>query len=230
MKATRLAFSCLLLAFSSLSYEFVLAQMMSILGGHTVLFYCLTIGLYIFALGAGSLVSVEERDETWLFHRLFWVEGSLSVLGGGIPLWMIGLDGVLGFVFQSGIAWPYLTLIPHALLIVAIGFLSGMELPLILRLAEAWKIPNFLTRLLGLDYIASFLGAISCPIFFFPQFGIIESTCFLALINLLALLLIVPFRYRSWPLYITLSFALIFVYAIVRSDDLNVWLSAALYQ
>ncbi len=80
--AFRMLFACFLLAFCSLSYEFMAAQIMASIMGNTVLLYSLTMGVYIFALGMGSLVPVADISQNTLFHSLLWIELGLCLLGG----------------------------------------------------------------------------------------------------------------------------------------------------
>ncbi len=223
----RLALSGFILAFCSLNYEFLLAQMMSVLGGHTVFFYCLTIGLYIFALGIGSLIPVAAMEERAVRGRIFWVEMLLCLLGGGAPLWMIGTDALVGA--NGGDYATYIVLVPHVLLVLGVGLMSGMELPLVLRLAEVRGVKSLMMRLLAIDYLASFSGAVAFPLLLLPQFGVVRAAGMLALLNLAAVFLLVPPRWRAWQTYCTAGAMVAVLLVVVRGDDVTVWLSQLLY-
>lgn len=224
----RLIVACFFLAFCSLSYEFLLAQMMSILGGHTVFFYCMTIGLYIFALGMGSLMPVEKRSEDAVQSRLYLVELLLCLLGGGAPFLMICVDYfVRQWEFAAGSF--YLAVFPHAILVLIIGFLSGMEVPLLLRLGEIRDMKKLMTRLLAIDYIASFIGAIAFPLYLFPRYGVVRASIILCLINIAAMLVILPLSLKGWRLPITLFLLSVALVAFGQSDRLSDWLSGRLY-
>ena len=221
----RLAVSCFILAFCSLNYEFLLAQMMSILGGHTVLFYCLTTGVYIFALGVGALVAVDELGRQEVESRLFRVEMSLCLLGGGAPLWLTLMGRAMNLAWQ-GVPPPVMVaMIPHGALVIAIGFLSGMELPLLMRLGELAQVKSTVTKLLVVDYLASFVGALSFPLVLFPAMGMVRVAALLALMNLYAVLLSVPMPAKSWrfsAVILSASSALVIYW---QGDTISRWLS-----
>ena len=227
-RPSRLVVSCFILAFCSLNYEFLLAQMMAILGGHTVLFYCLTIGIYIFALGMGSIIGVEGLPEDRVQRRLYTVELLLCALGGGAPVWMIGIGAGLEALNNHMPPPIYVSLLPHAALVIAIGILSGMEMPLLLRLAEIRGMKNLVTRLMAVDYFASFFGAISFPLFFFPTLGIVRAASMLAMFNLMAIALVVPLPTREWRFYVTASTLVLTLAMYVGSTSLGSWLSGML--
>jgi spermidine synthase len=212
----RLIICCFILAFCSLSYEFLLAQSMSIMGGHTVLNYCLTIGVFICALGLGSLVRTQQYGSHETMVRLFQLELLLAFLGGMAPLVIIGLSqdgGSLG------------TWLGNGALVLAIGFASGMELPLLLRLAEAEGLKDMVIKLLAFDYIASFLGALSFPLWLFPTWGIVQSSLILATLNILGAMLLLP-RERTFPFAALGGMSLlVLILAFRQSEAIQHWLA-----
>ncbi|MBM4253284.1 MAG: hypothetical protein FJ146_15040 [Deltaproteobacteria bacterium] len=220
----RLSVSCFVLAFCSLNYEFLLAQMMAILGGHTVLFYCLTTGVYIFALGLGALVPVDELARDRVEAKLFRVEMTLCILGGGSPLWLTLMSQSVSALWQ-GAAPPMVTLMPHGALVIAIGVLSGMELPLLMRLGELAATRATVTKLLVIDYLASFVGALSFPLVLFPALGMVRAGALLAQMNLYAVLLSVPVLTKSRRMTAVAAAAAAVLVIYWQGDGISRWLS-----
>jgi predicted membrane-bound spermidine synthase len=128
----------------------------------------------------------------------------------------------------------YLAMAPHLLMVLVVGFLSGMELPLLLRLAEIHQIRRLVTRLLAIDYLASFLGALSFPLWMFPALGMVRSGALLAMLNIVALLLTVPLNLRLKPMprrpLAVAALAVMALLTLILSEPLTGWLSRALYQ
>ncbi len=219
----RLALVGFLLGFCSLSYEFLLAQMMSILEGHTVFYYSMTIGLFIFALGLGSLMPAAGLNRQAVLQRLIAFEILIAALGGAAPF-ILAFINVLAR--ENYLPWPDLSfLLGHSLLVMSIGCLSGMELPLLLRVAEAQGDEKIIIKLLALDYLASFLGAVCLPLWLFPSFGLVQTSLLLGTLNLLAALALVhgqlAARFGSFIVMLLILFSLAFR----RADSLQAELS-----
>jgi spermidine synthase len=163
----------------------MLAQLMSLLEGHTVFFYGLTIGIYIFGLGIGSLMSTAAADVTTCLKKLVHLEIQLATLGACSPLLLTSLQ-----TFAPSLRHHALGLLPTIGLIFWIAWLSGRELPWLLRIAELQGQENWVTRLIAIDYLASFVGALAFPLWVFPELGIVSSALALGLFNLLAVFLL----------------------------------------
>ncbi len=227
--AFRMLFACFLLAFCSLSYEFMAAQIMASVMGNTVLLYSLTMGVYIFALGMGSLVPIADISQNTLFHRLLWIELTLCLLGGLAPFWILFADGWMAQLIPDAGIQTSCTLVFCFLLITTIGVLSGMELPLLLRLDEIRYQGREFMRLLALDYIASFAGALAFPLWIFPSWGLVQAAAFFGLLNVAATLFLIPraeIRSLKWGiLVIGLGLGLI----IWHADKTSQWMSRQIY-
>lgn len=221
----RLGLSCFILAFCSLNYEFLLAQMMSILGGHTVLFYCLTTGVYIFALGMGALIPVGDVTRAGAESLLFRVEMGLCLLGGGSPLWLSLIGQLMSLIWQGTPPPVVISMIPHGILVIAIGVLSGMELPVIMRLGELADAKSAVTKLLVIDYLASFIGALSFPLVLFPAMGMVRVAALLAMMNLYAVLISVPLKQNTHRFVAVSVSACLALLIFMQSDAISRWLS-----
>ena len=77
----QILFISFLLAFCSLCYELLFSQIISIFIGSTILSYSLGIGVFVLALGAGSVICDQFSDKSKNLKRLFYIELILSLLG-----------------------------------------------------------------------------------------------------------------------------------------------------
>ncbi len=118
-----LLISALLVAASGLGYELVGGAVSTYLQGDGVLQFCIVIGTFLSAMGIGSLLSRTVRER--LLPTLVWLEISVAVLGSILAptlLWVYGQGGPYTLALVS--------------IVGAIGVLTGMEIPLLLRLLE----------------------------------------------------------------------------------------------
>lgn len=202
-----LYFVTLVVAFCSLVYELMLAQTLSAILGNTVLRYSITIGCYLGALGVGALLCGNRPGDP--VRRLIRVELTLSALGGvAVPLFYF-LDAgqrLLYYSVAAGSLWesvaPLGFLALTHVVIVAIGLLSGFEVPLLLRLGEDIQ-PRSTNRVLGVDYFGALLGSVLFPIVLLRTLGLIATGFVVALLNAVAAALLVvawcPLRaVRAW--------------------------------
>lgn len=173
-------------AFASISYELILAQALSAFLSNTVLRYCVTIGLYMFCMGAGAVFV--ERKLARKAALTFWrVEVALTLVGAAVVPVLFIIDGV---------KWgaPVLLAVAHGL-ICLIGFLTGFELPLALGLAS----PKHDGRpgrnaILSVDYLGAFAGTVVFALVFYPRAGLIAAAWTVSLFNALAAYVLA----RSW--------------------------------
>lgn len=187
-------FVTVIVACCSILYEFLLAQSISTTMGNTALRYNLTIGLFIASMGFGALLYKKIISADY-FKEFVKVELLLSLVGGVAPILVLIIDYLfnsfsskLGFsFFSSTIQIPLFTL--NHLLIVAIGFLSGLELPLLIDMSKQFRS----TRghfVLAFDYLGTLLGAILFPILILPSLHIFTIGYVVSFINILIALFI----------------------------------------
>jgi len=161
------------LAFCSIVYELLLGQSLSAFLGNTVLRYSVTIGLYLFSMGIGSLLT-ENRLLRNPVLTLLKIETLLTCLGGFalVILHAFSLSGMPSVFFSAG---------AHGLIVI-IGILSGAEIPLLIAIREQEKsgTSNFV---LGIDYIGAFLGTILFAFVFYPRVGLMPTAFFIGLLN-----------------------------------------------
>jgi spermidine synthase len=181
----------LITAFCSYAYELVLAQILSILWGDIVLQYTVTTGVYIASMGMGAFVAPTRRSAERSF---IWLEVCLSAVAIAAPFCLVAAD-----VYYRSVA----TVISYAF-IVLIGFFSGMELPLLLRVlheeSSTERAPT--ERALFIDYLGMFFAGLLFALYLNRTWGTLKTSLWLALANLgLALLCGLVWGFRNRKLW-----------------------------
>ena len=161
----------LIIAACGLIYELLAATVASYVLGDSVTQFSLIIGLYLSALGVGAWLSqFLERD---LAARFIDVELAVALIGG--------LSAPLLFLGFSRLEWFQLFLY---LIVFTIGVLSGLELPILMRiLKEHLDFKDLVSRVLSLDYIGSLVAAVLFPMFLVPRLGLIRTSILFGLMN-----------------------------------------------
>ena len=184
-KARCLLFATLVISICSIVYELIIGSLSAYLLGNSVLQFSLTIGLYLFAMGAGSYASrYLERD---LFDALAAIEIAVGVIGGFSALGLF-------------LCYIYTNVYPLAmyLAILSVGFLVGMEIPLLVRIFEqsGQSLRSGVANLFAFDYLGGLLGSLLFPLVLLPALGYVAVAFFTGVLNLCAAVAIV-FRYRE---------------------------------
>ncbi len=165
----------------SLLYELLIAQTISMLVTNSIIWYSLTIGFYLLALGVGAAAHKNIIKGKEDFIVLINVELILTLLGvfsvisiqGAYSLFSrLWLDQVTSGSASSANASLIFFLIVFAMIIL-IGFFSGLELPLLIRLANKFSPKEPCTnRVLGMDYFGSLAAGLLFPLFLLPRFDL----------------------------------------------------------
>lgn len=207
-----------LLAFCSLFYELVYAQILSVCIGGTKTQYLITISLFTSALGIGSLLFNYLKERIEVRKLFFLVELCLTILGSLGPFfiaWLLQVENGVSSWITAKIYFSYF-------FIFLIGLLSGFELPcLFAQLKDAHG------KILAFDYLGMLTASILFPFYFLPQMGTAASTLFVATINVLALIWLRPAGLHKslTGLFTILTVGIFFVIIAFRAE-LNASLSA----
>lgn len=195
----------ILVAMGSILYEFLLAQSLSTTMGNTALRYNLTIGIYIASMGFGAMFYKKLIGKN-LFEEFIKVEILLSIIGGVAPILVLIADyffnvisAKTGLPFYGSVIQVPIFIFNH-FLIIAIGFISGLELPLLMDLGKKFQVAKG-HRILALDYFGTLIGAILFPIIILPSFHIFSIGYLVSFINVLASLVVaikMDIDKRSW--------------------------------
>src|SRR3989344_4091221 len=205
--------STAIVALCSMVYELQLAQLLASLLGNTVLRYSVTIGLYLAALGIGSLLANRLRQDPPAAYRHFiLVELVLSFLGG--------LSIVSLLLLATWTPAAVLSLLSHSLMVV-IGVLSGLELPLLLR-QHTVQTDNT-QGLLTANYLGAMVGAVAFGLWLLPALGLVLTSLATGMLNVAlaaAFILRNDRRWSSLLLRVAGSLAAIFILAAINASKL----------
>lgn len=165
--------SIVIVAICGIVYELIIGTVSSYLIGNSVYQFSLTIGFFMFAMGIGSHVSRFIGEH--LIEVFIGVEIVLAIVGG--------LCSVTLFMIFPYAPWAY-TGVMFAF-ILAIGFLVGIEIPVLTRvLAEHHGTRRSIADVLSLDYIGALIGSVAFPLLLLPSLGLIASSFAIGLINI----------------------------------------------
>ena len=189
-----LYFLTVIVAMGSILYELLIAQSLSTVMGNTALRYNVTIGIYIASMGFGAIFYNRILKGKDLIQDFLKVETLLSIIGGIAPLSVLIFDfysnklaKTMGISFYSPTIQFCVFTFNH-LLIFLIGFISGLELPLLMNLGK--KIfPTKGSAVLAFDYLGTLIGAIVFPLFLVPNFNLFTIGFLVSFLNILASLI-----------------------------------------
>lgn len=168
-------------AFSSLVYELQYSQLLSVLYGNSVLRYSVTIGLYLFSLGVGSM-SFRLFQRTKNEYTLWASQLLLSIIG---PLGVVGIIWLDNILFQHyQLRTQQIMLILAHIPIVVTGVLAGIQIPLLSNLGNLIKKrSDMFVEVLGVDYFGSLVGAVLYGLVLYPKVGLIKTAFLVGAIN-----------------------------------------------
>jgi len=185
-----------ILSACSIFYELIIAQTLSALASNTVLWYSLTIGLYLGSMGCGALLCSNIYKNKCSWSDLFKIELLLSIAGAlAVPI-LHFTHTIFIFLTMHGILYPAATVLylVFFMVVVVIGILTGFELPLLISLGnEQSKTQNVTNRVLFADYSGSLVGALIFSLVLLPNLELLSIGYWIALINLSAALFILVY-------------------------------------
>jgi spermidine synthase len=170
---TVLLVSVLIISICAIVYELLIASLSSYLLGNSVTQFSFTIGLFLFAMGLGSLLSrrIQGAEIRWFIL----IEMVIGVAGGFSAL-------LLYAVFALSEVYYYTAMVG---IILVIGICSGLEIPLLTRLvAHRTELSQALSDVLSVDYLGALVASLAFPILLLPQLGITLTALLMGFFNL----------------------------------------------
>ncbi len=167
----------LFLGGSGLVYEYCLSTLASHLLGNSIEQFSLIIALMLFSMGLAGLVQRHIPEGRYLSTAFIGVEILLSLLGGASVL-----------LLYLAFAWmEHFRFVLYGLAML-IGFLVGLEIPLLLRINQGWRedLKENVGEILSLDYLGALLGALIWAFLLLPRLSLDRISLLLGLLNLLA--------------------------------------------
>jgi len=215
-----ISFLTIVVSFCSIVYELIYSQTLTVLYGNTVARYSMTIGLYLLSLGVGAFFyhSMNIKSNRTFF---WWNELALSLVGP-LGVVFIFLLSTLNLTLEVPL-WKTALVLSHVPIVV-VGILSGFELPILVDLLSTEEKDRF-SRILGLDYVGSFLGTIIYALVLYPKFGLIATALWVGLLNLLTTVI-----YSFWGVVtktmlkiVGLILLMLYVLCLFYSHDIQSW-------
>ncbi|UZK65417.1 polyamine aminopropyltransferase [Sphingomonas sp. M1-B02] len=218
--AIALLVSAFVVSTCGLIYELLASTLASYLLGDSVTQFSTVIGTYLFAMGVGSWCSrYVKRDEMRLFVR---VELLIAALGGASACALFML-------------FPLIEHFRVALygLVLAIGFLVGLEIPLLIRILRGFDFRETVSNVLTFDYVGALVASLLFPLLLMPHLGMIRTGFLFGILNAgvaLALLFALPrtSRFRAEKVAAILVL-LALGSGFVASDRLQRWAEVGSY-
>jgi spermidine synthase len=218
--AAALLASAFVVATCGLIYELLASTLASYLLGDSVTQFSTVIGSYLFAMGIGSWCSrYVKRDELRLFVR---VELLIAIIGG----------------FSAAALFLLFPLVDHFRvvlygIVLAIGFLVGLEIPLLIRILRGQDFREVVSSVLTFDYVGALAASLLFPLVLMPHLGMIQTGFLFGFANAavaLALLLALP-RGAKLGLEKAVAVAVLIALAagFAASDQLQKWGEVASY-
>ena len=150
--------SILVVALCGIVYELIIGTVSSYLLGNSVYQFSLTIGFFMFAMGAGSLISKYFDDQ--FVRNFILIEIAIALIGG--------VCSILLFM-----TFPFARVLYELVmygLIFSIGALVGMEIPILATLlSKRSEAKESFANVLSLDYIGALIGSVAFPLLLLPS-------------------------------------------------------------
>ncbi len=188
--ATFLLMSCMFASGAcGLVLEYIQATVAAYILGNSIEQFGVVIGLMLFMMGvAGAVQPIIPTRR--LIRAFILIETLLAVVGGFAPL---------------AVYWAYGVLTDHFLLIqyafiMAVGFLIGLEIPVVLRINETYaeRLSTNLGQIFSADYVGALAGALLWVFYLLHRFPLTETSFLLAGVNFaIALVAYGYFRWRG---------------------------------
>ncbi len=158
---------------SGIVAEFVLSTLATYLMGNATFQWTMIMSIMLFAMGVGSAYS--RHFKTRLLDTFVLVEFILSSL--------CSVSAILCFGLSPHLESREIVIYPLAF---GIGFLIGLEIPLVIRLNSQYEaLRTNISQVLEMDYFGSLVGGILFAFVFLPVLGFIYTPVLLGCINFL---------------------------------------------
>lgn len=214
----------IIVAMGSILYELLLAQSLSTIMGNTALRYNVTIGIYIASMGFGAIFYKHLINSKKMVTDLLKVELLLTIVGGLAPILVLAFDYYankvaihtgLGF-YSSSIQIPIF--IFNHFLIFLVGFISGLELPLLINIGKN-LMPSKNNSVLAFDYLGTLIGAILFPLILLPNFNLFMIGFLVSLLNVVVSVIVAFKLERQDKKWIFISLMILFVWLLLLINN-----------
>lgn len=184
--------SVFVVASCGLAYELIMAALASYLLGDSILQFSSIIGVYMFAMGIGAHLTryISDRDA---LSRFIDIEILVGIVGGASALLLFVLFGFSAAPFRSVLYG----------LVLIIGIITGMELPLVMRVLNLREVEfkEVVSRVLTFDYLGALAVSLLFPLILAPKLGMARSALLFGILNTAVALLTARLFKQELPRY-----------------------------
>jgi spermidine synthase len=216
--------SILIISGCSIIYELLISSISAYLLGSSILHFSVTIGLFMFFLGVGALISKYITED--LLDRFIEIEIAIGVAGGISTL----------LLFWSFTATEYYYFVTFGVTAL-ISTLVGIEIPLVTRLVkEHQSIREAIAHILAFDYLGALIASLLFPLVLLPYLGTMRTAVVTGLVNLsVAVVNIAEFHPKMRrgvvrPLALTVLSGALLIALFIYSSRITSLLEHQLYQ
>lgn len=169
-----LAFCMFSTGASGLVNEYVLATITTYILGNSIEQFSIVIALMMLMMGVSGFVQSRMSDDN-LIHKFMALEILMAIIGGFAPLAIYGAYGYMEDHF----------LLVHYSFVLAVGFLIGFEIPVVMRIIDQnnIKLKSNLAIVYAMDYVGAFVGAIIWVKFLLRNYPLTEISFIVAGFN-----------------------------------------------
>ncbi|WGH79103.1 polyamine aminopropyltransferase [Jannaschia ovalis] len=161
----------LVVAVAGLIYELIAATVSSYLLGDSIRQFSFVIGVFLAAMGVGAWASRWVIDAVTGFVR---AQIGLGLIGG-----FAALVTFASYAATGAVALPLYGAL------VAVGLLSGMEIPLLARILAEIGAGRFrFENVLSVDYLGALVASLAFPVLIVPHLGLVAAGLGFGLMNL----------------------------------------------
>lgn len=159
---------------SGFVFECILSTVATFVLGNSIEQFSVTISLMMLMMGLAGYLQRNISDEH-LIEKFLSVEIGLAILGGYAPI----------AVYASYASMDAHFILVQYFFVLAIGFLIGLEIPLVLRLNRHYvpQLESNIASIFSTDYLGAFIGAIVWVYILLKYFPLTEISFFVAGIN-----------------------------------------------
>lgn len=175
----------LVLSFAAMGFEVAIVKTLSTLINNSILAQAITIGVFILSLAFGTFLHryFNKKDQ---IKTLFHLEILIAILGScalfifiaWVSVYNIFLSRLLPNV-DSAMVYILSAQIPT----IIIGSLVGIELPLLILLAERFKDGRAEAFVLSANYLGSLLACLVLPLYLFKYFDTVSVAILVSELN-----------------------------------------------
>ncbi|WP_425097708.1 polyamine aminopropyltransferase [Tropicibacter sp. S64] len=172
LRETWLLAATFLIAVAGLIYELIAATVSSYLLGDSVRQFSIVIGVFLSSMGLGAWAS---RYVGEAMRGFAWAQIFLGIIGGFMAPTLF-----LAYAWVSEVG------IPLYGMLIAVGVLSGMEIPLIARVLKDIGAPEFrFENVLTVDYVGALVASLAFPLLVIPHLGLMSASLVFGGLNLI---------------------------------------------